>query len=99
MDEQEAQATAVAGAEEASIPRLAERLRRARRWYAAAAVVLAAGGLGATAAGLLGVGSARVPATALVAVGLLAAALAALPWREALDRRDRAGGLEVLAEE
>jgi hypothetical protein len=34
-----------------------------------------------------------------VTVGLLAAALAALPWREALDRRDRAGGLEVLADE
>ena len=95
MDEQ-ARAAAVAAAEGQSFGRLVARLRRAGRWYLAAAVGLVAAGLGSAAAGLLGLVD---PAPVLVAVGLLAAALATLPWRETLDRRDRADGLEALAEE
>lgn len=84
-----------AGSAGRSFERLTARLRRARRWYSTAAVALAAAGLGAAAAGLSGLG----PAPVLVPVGLLAAALAALPWCLALDRRDRADGVEALAEE
>jgi hypothetical protein len=95
VDEQ-ARAAAVAAADGQSFERLVTRLRRARRWYLAMAVGLVAAGLGSAAAGLLGLAD---PAPVLVAVGLLTTTLATLPWRETLDRRDRADGLEALAEE
>jgi hypothetical protein len=72
---------------------MAARLRAGGRCHAAGAALLLAGGAAFAVAGpALGAPMAAGP-------GLLAAALAALPWREALERWDRAQGLEVLAEE
>lgn len=96
MDEQAVRAPdGAAGSAGRSFERLTVRLRRARRWYSTAAAALITVGLGAAAAGLLGLG----PVPVLVPVGLLAAALSALPWCLALDRRDRADGVEALADE
>jgi hypothetical protein len=76
--------------------RMAARQRGGWRRYALAAALMVVLGLAAALAGVVAGGTARLP---LVVAGLMAAALAALPWREALERRDRAGGLEVLGEE
>lgn len=76
--------------------RLAARQRGGWRRYALAAVLLLVGGIAAALAGLVTDGVARLP---LIVGGALAASLAVLPWREAVERRDRADGLEVLGEE
>jgi hypothetical protein len=76
--------------------RLAARQRGGWRRYGLAAAVLLVGGVVVALAGVVTEGVARLP---LIAGGVLAAALAVLPWREALERRDRADGLEVLGEE
>jgi hypothetical protein len=76
--------------------RMSARQRRGWRRYALAAALLVIVGIGAALAGVVAGGATRLP---LVVTGLTAAAFAALPWREALERRDRAGGLEVLGEE
>jgi hypothetical protein len=51
------------------------------------------------AAAAWGLASGRPLALSAAAPGLVAAALAALLWREAVERRDRVGGLEVLEQE
>ena len=66
------------------------------RRYALATVLLLLLGLAAAAWGLA---SGRPLALSAAAPGLLAVALAALLWREAVERRDRVGGLEVLQQE
>ena len=66
------------------------------RRYALAAVLLVLLGLAAAAWGLA---SGRPLALSAAAPGLMAVALATLLWREAVERRDRVGGLEVLEQE
>ncbi len=70
--------------------------RGAWRRYAVAAALLLLLGLAAAAWGLA---STHPLALSPAAPGLMAAALAALLWREAIERRDRLGGLEVLQQE
>ncbi len=70
--------------------------RGAWRGYAVAAALLLLLGLAAAAWGLA---SGHPLALSPAAPGLMAAALAALLWREAIERRDRLGGLEVLQQE
>jgi hypothetical protein len=76
--------------------RLAARQRGGWRRYGLAAALLLACGVAAALAGVMAGGIARLP---LTVGGALAASLAVLPWREAIERRDRADGLEVLGEE
>ena len=76
--------------------RLMALQRGAWRRYALAAALLLLLGLAATVWGLA---SGRPLPLSPAAPGLMAAALAALLWREAVERRDRLGGLEVLEQE
>jgi hypothetical protein len=76
--------------------RLAARQRGGWRRYGLAAALLLVSGIAAAFVGLVADGVTRLP---LIVGGLLAASLAVLPWREAVERRDRADGLEVLGEE
>ena len=76
--------------------RLVALARGGWRRYALATVLLPLLGLAAAAWGLA---SGQPLALSAAAPGLLAVALAALLWREAVERRDRVGGLEVLQQE
>lgn len=78
------------------LERLTARMRGGWRRYALGAALLLVLGLAGVAWGLA---SGRPAALSPAAPGLLAAALAALPWREAVERRDRLEGLEVLQQE
>lgn len=70
--------------------------RGAWRRYVVAAALLLLLGLAAAAWGLA---SGQPLALSPAAPGLMAAGSAALLWREAIERRDRLGGLEVLQQE
>jgi hypothetical protein len=85
--------------QESDAPDLAAMSRRHERacsCYRAAAIAMAAGGLLVLAVGPWLPG---VPPLLPLVTGPLLAALAALPWAQTIEQRERAQGLAVLEEE